>query len=131
MFSAEVKGGVIVAEDVDLPEGVTVTVVVNDPEDDYAELTAEEAAERQATRHTTGRLSGPRKNSPSCCDSLLSISRLPAKPWLFIKVLEQRSAHACVTPISFSKELSDGIQVMDMCRCVEHNLSSDRSHQRG
>jgi predicted DNA-binding antitoxin AbrB/MazE fold protein len=48
MFSAKVKGGVIVAEDVDLPEGATVTVVVNGPEDDYAELTAEEAAELEA-----------------------------------------------------------------------------------
>jgi hypothetical protein len=45
MFSANVQGGVIVAEDVDLPEGATVTVVADDPEDDYAELTAEEAAE--------------------------------------------------------------------------------------
>jgi hypothetical protein len=48
VFSAKVKGGVIVAEDVDLPEGTTVTVVVDDPEDDYAELTAEEAAELEA-----------------------------------------------------------------------------------
>jgi predicted DNA-binding antitoxin AbrB/MazE fold protein len=48
MFSAKVKGGVIVAEDVDLPEGATVTVVVDDLEDDYAELTAEEAAELEA-----------------------------------------------------------------------------------
>lgn len=47
MFSAKVKGGVIVAEDVDLREGA-VTVVVDDPEDDYAELTAEEAAELEA-----------------------------------------------------------------------------------
>jgi len=51
VFSAKVKGGVIVADDVDLPEGTTVTVTVDDqddPEDDYAELTAEEAAELEA-----------------------------------------------------------------------------------
>lgn len=48
VFCAKVKDGVIVAEDVDLPEGATVTVVVDDPEDDYAELTAEEAAELEA-----------------------------------------------------------------------------------
>lgn len=48
MFSAKVKGGVIVAEDVDLLEGATVTVVVDDPDDDDAELTAEEEAELEA-----------------------------------------------------------------------------------
>ena len=51
VFSAKVKGGVIVADDVDLPEGTTVTVTVDDqddPKDDYAELTAEEAAELEA-----------------------------------------------------------------------------------
>ena len=48
MFSAKVKGGVLVAEDVDLPEGATVTVVVDNPDDDYAELTAEEEAELEA-----------------------------------------------------------------------------------
>lgn len=46
MFSAKVMGGVI--EDVDLPEGATVTVVVDDPEDDYDELTAKEEAELEA-----------------------------------------------------------------------------------
>ena len=30
LFSAKVKGGVIVAEDVDLPEGATVTVVLDE-----------------------------------------------------------------------------------------------------
>jgi len=48
MFSARSRGGVIVAEDVDLPEGATVIVVADDPEDDHAELTAEEAAELEA-----------------------------------------------------------------------------------
>jgi len=48
MSSAKVQGGVIVAEGIDLPEGATVTVVVDDSEDDYAELTAEEAAELEA-----------------------------------------------------------------------------------
>jgi hypothetical protein len=48
MFSAKVKGRVIVAGDVDLPEGATVTIMVDDPEDDYAELTADEEAELDA-----------------------------------------------------------------------------------
>lgn len=48
VFSAMVKGGVIVADDVDLPEGTTVTVMVDDPEDDYTELTADEEAELEA-----------------------------------------------------------------------------------
>lgn len=30
MFSAKVKGGVIVAEEIDLPEGATVTVVLDE-----------------------------------------------------------------------------------------------------
>lgn len=30
LFSAKVKGGVIVAEDIDLPEGATVTVVLDE-----------------------------------------------------------------------------------------------------
>ena len=33
VFSAELKGGVLVAEDVALPEGTTVTVVMDDTED--------------------------------------------------------------------------------------------------
>jgi len=51
VFSAKVKGGVIVADDVELPEGTTVTVTVDDDDaskDDYAELTAEEVAELEA-----------------------------------------------------------------------------------
>ena len=51
VFSAKVKGGVIVADDVELPEGATVTVTVDDGDtskDHYAELTAEEAAELEA-----------------------------------------------------------------------------------
>jgi hypothetical protein len=48
VFSAKVKGGVIVADGVDLPEGATVMVVVDEPADDYAELTAEEEAELEA-----------------------------------------------------------------------------------
>lgn len=51
VFSAKVKGGVIVADDVELPEGATVTVTVDehdDLKDDYAELTAEETAELEA-----------------------------------------------------------------------------------
>jgi hypothetical protein len=48
VFSAKVTGGVIVADDVDLPEGATTTVVVDDPEDDYAEPTTEEEAELKA-----------------------------------------------------------------------------------
>jgi hypothetical protein len=48
VFSAKVKGGVIVADEIDLPEGTTVTVVVDEPADDYAELTAEEEAELEA-----------------------------------------------------------------------------------
>lgn len=51
VFSAKVKGGVIVADDVELLEGATVTVTVDDDDaskDDYAELTAEEAAELEA-----------------------------------------------------------------------------------
>lgn len=47
MFSAKVKGGVIVAEDVDLPEGATVTVVLDqDAANDQAdEATPEQLAE--------------------------------------------------------------------------------------
>ena len=47
-FSAKVKDGAIAVKDVELPEGATVTVVVDDPEDDHAELTAEEEAELEA-----------------------------------------------------------------------------------
>jgi uncharacterized lipoprotein YbaY len=47
MFSAKVKGGVIVAEDIDLPEGATVTVVLDQDaaNDDADELTSEQLAE--------------------------------------------------------------------------------------
>ena len=47
MFSAKVKGGVIVAEDVDLPEGATVTVVLDEDtaNDNADEVTAEQLAE--------------------------------------------------------------------------------------
>ncbi len=43
-----VEYGVIVGEDVDLPEAATVTVVLQLPGDDYAELTPAEAAELDA-----------------------------------------------------------------------------------
>ncbi|HVG87232.1 MAG TPA: hypothetical protein VM820_22105 [Vicinamibacterales bacterium] len=49
VFSAKVKDGVIVVDDLDLPEGATVTVFVEDPADDYAELTPEEEAELEAS----------------------------------------------------------------------------------
>ena len=42
VFSAKVEGGVIVAEGIELPEGATVTVTVDEPGDGYAEITAEE-----------------------------------------------------------------------------------------
>lgn len=73
MFSAKVKGGVIVAEDVDLPEGATVTVVVDDPEDDYAELTAEEEAELEAAIAEADRGEGlpGRSCASSCADRAL------------------------------------------------------------
>jgi hypothetical protein len=46
MFSAKVKGGVIVADGVDLPDGASATVVVDDPAaDEYADLTPAEEAE--------------------------------------------------------------------------------------
>ena len=47
MFSAKVKGGVIVAEDIDLPEGATVTVVLDQDaaNSDTDELTSEQLAE--------------------------------------------------------------------------------------
>lgn len=47
VFSAKVKGGVIVADDITLPEGATVTVVVDDgPADDAVdEVTPEQVAE--------------------------------------------------------------------------------------
>ncbi len=46
MFTARVKDGVIVADGVDLPEGETVTVLVDGQgDDDDDELTAEEEAE--------------------------------------------------------------------------------------
>jgi len=48
VFAAKIKGGAIVAEDVDLPEGVTVTVVVDEPADDCAELTDDDEAELKA-----------------------------------------------------------------------------------
>jgi uncharacterized lipoprotein YbaY len=44
LFSAKVKGGVIVAEDVDLPEGATVTVVLDE---DTANDTADEVTPDQ------------------------------------------------------------------------------------
>lgn len=49
VFSAKVRGGVIVADGVDLPEGTTVTIVVDEPADDYGQLTAEEEAELTAS----------------------------------------------------------------------------------
>jgi hypothetical protein len=47
MFSAKVKGGVIVAEDIDLPEGATVTVVLDEDtaNDNADDVTSEELAE--------------------------------------------------------------------------------------
>jgi hypothetical protein len=47
MFSAKVKGGVIVADDVDLPEGATVTVVFDEDtaNDNADEVTPEQLAE--------------------------------------------------------------------------------------
>ncbi len=45
VFTATVKGGVIVVDDVELPEGATVTVVLDEPADEYAELTPAETAE--------------------------------------------------------------------------------------
>ena len=46
MFSAKVKGGVIVADDVDLPEGATVTIVLDDdPANDDGDVTPEQLAE--------------------------------------------------------------------------------------
>lgn len=47
MFSAKVKDGVIVAEDIDLPEGATVTVVLDEDTatDDAGEVTAEQLDE--------------------------------------------------------------------------------------
>jgi hypothetical protein len=44
MFSATVKDGVIVAEDIDLPEGATVTVILDEDtaNDDADEATAEQ-----------------------------------------------------------------------------------------
>jgi hypothetical protein len=47
MFSAKVKGGVIVADDVDLPEGATVTVVLDEDtaNDNADEVTPEQLAE--------------------------------------------------------------------------------------
>ena len=48
LFAAKVEGGAIVAEDVDLPEGVTVTVMGDEPADDCVELTADDEAELAA-----------------------------------------------------------------------------------
>lgn len=47
MFSARVKGGVIVAEDIDLPEGATVTVVLDEDtaNDNADDVTPEQLAE--------------------------------------------------------------------------------------
>jgi uncharacterized lipoprotein YbaY len=47
VFSAKVKGGVIVAEDIDLPEGATVTVVLDEDtaNDNADDVTSEELAE--------------------------------------------------------------------------------------
>jgi len=47
MFSAKVKGGVIVAEDIDLPEGATVTVVLDEDtaNDNADDVTPEQLAE--------------------------------------------------------------------------------------
>lgn len=47
VFSAKVKGGVIVAEDINLPEGATVTVVLDEDaaNDDAAEVTPDQLAE--------------------------------------------------------------------------------------
>jgi hypothetical protein len=47
MFSAKVKGGVIVAEDIDLPEGATVTVVLDEDtaNDNADDVTSEDLAE--------------------------------------------------------------------------------------
>jgi hypothetical protein len=47
MFSAKVKGGIIVADDVDLPEGATVTVVLDEDtvNDNADEVTPEQLAE--------------------------------------------------------------------------------------
>ncbi len=47
MFSAKVKGGVIVAEDIDLPEGATVTVVLDEDtaNDNADDVTSEKLAE--------------------------------------------------------------------------------------
>jgi uncharacterized lipoprotein YbaY len=47
LFSAKVKGGVIVAEDVNLPEGATVTVVLDEDtaNDNADEVTPEQLAE--------------------------------------------------------------------------------------
>lgn len=47
MFTAKVKDGKLVVDPVvELPEGATVTVLVdNDPDDDDVDLTAEEEAE--------------------------------------------------------------------------------------
>jgi hypothetical protein len=36
VFTGRVHGGVVVADDVALPEGTTVTIVVEEPEDEYA-----------------------------------------------------------------------------------------------
>lgn len=47
MFSAKVRDGVIVAEDIDLPEGATVTVVLDEDtvNDNADEVTAEQLDE--------------------------------------------------------------------------------------
>ena len=45
VFSRTVKGGVIVADDLDLAEGSTVTVTIDEPLDPYAQLTADGEAE--------------------------------------------------------------------------------------
>ena len=47
VFSAHVKGGVIVADGLDLPEGTTVTVAANDGDGDHA-ASPEELSELDA-----------------------------------------------------------------------------------
>ena len=46
VFSAKVKDGVIVADDIDLPEGATVTIVLDDdPANDDDSVTPEQLGE--------------------------------------------------------------------------------------
>lgn len=48
IFSARVQGGVIVADDLDLPEGTSVTVAANDDREQKCELSPEELADLDA-----------------------------------------------------------------------------------